>query len=230
MKAKDDTAKVLGETVFKGGVEDVEELEAEDPMLEQPIEDIETINNQMTSQQKVDAEAALDQLEKADEEFAGEEEKDAAVETVLASRGQSMKDIDTNGDGLLDEQEIQNEIQGDMGKVEEINMMQQMHDEKKGLAHLVKALDTNKDGELTMREMFGNPELWSVDPKAPKEEKKEQETLLNTLFKTADENADGKLDVNELFVFHNIQTLANTEPTEYFKVDITSQHMHNMGF
>ena len=40
VKAKDDTAKVLGETVFKGGVEDVEELEAEDPMLEQPIEDI----------------------------------------------------------------------------------------------------------------------------------------------------------------------------------------------
>jgi hypothetical protein len=27
VKAKDDTAKVLGETVFKGGVEDVEELQ-----------------------------------------------------------------------------------------------------------------------------------------------------------------------------------------------------------
>jgi hypothetical protein len=31
-----------------------------------------------------------------------------------------------------------------MGKVEEINMMQQMHDEKKGLGMLIKALDTNK--------------------------------------------------------------------------------------
>merc|ERR1719171_957999 len=52
VKAKDDTAKVLGETVFKGGVEDVEELQAEDPMLEQPIEDIETINNQINPEQK----------------------------------------------------------------------------------------------------------------------------------------------------------------------------------
>jgi hypothetical protein len=89
-------------------------------MLEQPIEDIETINNQMTSQQKVDAEAALDQLEKADEEFAGEEEKDAAVETVLASRGQSMKDIDTNGDGLLDENEVSKEIQGASSRPESV--------------------------------------------------------------------------------------------------------------
>ena len=102
---------------------------------------------------------ALDQLEKADEEFAGEEEKDAAVETVLASRGESMKDIDTNGDGLLDEKEVSKEIQGDMVKVDEINMMQQMHDEKKGLASLIKALDTDKDGELTMKEMFGDPEV-----------------------------------------------------------------------
>ena len=52
VKAKDDTAKVLGETVFKGGVEDTEELQAEDPMLEQPIEDIETINNQMDAGEK----------------------------------------------------------------------------------------------------------------------------------------------------------------------------------
>merc|ERR1711865_1185964 len=165
-----------------------------------------------------DAELALDQLEKADEEFAGEEEKDAAVETVLASRGESMKDIDTNGDGLLDEKEVSKEIQGDMVKVDEINMMQQMHDEKQGLTTLIKALDQNKDGELTQKEMFGDPELWSVDPKAPKAEKKEQEALLTSLFKTADENADGKLDVNELFVFHNAQTLATTEPAEYFKI------------
>lgn len=106
MKAKDDTAKVLGETVFKGGVEDVEELQAEDPMLEQPIEDIETLNNQMTEDQKAQAAKAIDDLEKADEEFAGEEEKDAAVETVLASRGEKMKSIDQNGDGLLDEKEV----------------------------------------------------------------------------------------------------------------------------
>merc|ERR1719258_383956 len=31
VKAKDDTAKVLGETVFKGGVGDVEELQASQP-------------------------------------------------------------------------------------------------------------------------------------------------------------------------------------------------------
>jgi len=173
VKAKDDTAKVLGETVFKGGVEDVEELQAEDPMLEQPIEDIETINNQLTPQQKKDAELALDQLEKADEEFAGEEEKDAAVETVLASRGESMKDIDTNGDGLLDEKEVSKEIQGDMVK---------------------------------------------VDPQAPKKQKAIQNKMLKSLFGAADENADGKLDINELFVFHNVQTLATTEPKEYFKV------------
>ena len=37
IKSKDDTTKVLGETVFKDGVEDMEELEAEDPFLEQPM-------------------------------------------------------------------------------------------------------------------------------------------------------------------------------------------------
>merc|ERR1719258_359092 len=218
VKAKDDTAKVLGETVFKGGVEDVEELQAEDPMLEQPIEDIETINNQMNPDQKKKAEKALDDLEKADEEFAGEEEKDAAVETVLASRGESMKDIDANGDGVLDEKEVSKEIQGDMVKVDEINMMQQMHDEKKGLAELVEALDKTKTVILTMKEMFGDPQLWQVDPTAPKKEKAIQEKMLKSLFAAADENADGKLDINELFVFHNVQTLATTEPKEYFAV------------
>jgi ribosome-binding ATPase YchF (GTP1/OBG family) len=72
-------------------------VQAEDPFLEQPIEDIETINNDMTASQKKDVDKALDDLEKADEEFAGEEEKDAAVETVLASRKESMKNIDTHG-------------------------------------------------------------------------------------------------------------------------------------
>ena len=37
IKTKDDTAKVLGETVFKTGVENVEDLQAEDPFLEQPV-------------------------------------------------------------------------------------------------------------------------------------------------------------------------------------------------
>lgn len=64
---------------------------------------------------------ALNDLEKADEEFAGEEEKDAAVETVLASRNENMKNIDTNGDGVLDEKEVGKEIQKDMVKVDEIN-------------------------------------------------------------------------------------------------------------
>ena len=84
---------------------DVEELQAEDPFLEQPVEDIETINKDLTTDQKSKVDVALNDLEKADEEFAGEEEKDAAVETVLASRGESMKDIDANGDGVLDEKE-----------------------------------------------------------------------------------------------------------------------------
>lgn len=218
VKSKDDTAKVLGETVFKGGVEDVEELQAEDPMLEQPVEDIEIINNQIAAGDKAKVEKALDDLEKADEEFAGEEEKDAAVETVLAGRGDKMSDIDANGDGLLDEKEVSKEIQKDMGKVDEINMMQQMHDEKKGLAELITALDKNKDEELSLKEMFGDPQLWRVDPSAPKESAKEQQKMLTALFDLADENADGKLDVNELFVFHNAQTLATTEPKEYFKI------------
>jgi Ca2+-binding EF-hand superfamily protein len=218
VKAKDDTAKVLGETVFKGGVEDVEELQAEDPMLEQPIEDIELINNQIAGGDKAKVEKALDDLEKADEEFAGEEEKDAAVETVLAGRGEQMKNIDANGDGLLDEKEVSKEIQKDMVKVDEINMMQQMHDEKKGLAELITALDKNKDEELSLKELFGDPQLWKVNKDSNKSQQKIENKMLTSLFDIADENADGKLDVNELFVFHNVQTLSTTEPKEYFKI------------
>ena len=109
--------------------------------MEQPIEDIETLNKDMSATQRVKVDKALDDLEKADEEFANEEEKDAAVETVLASRKESMGNIDKNGDGVLDEKEVQGEISKDMVKVDEINMMQQMHDEKKGLSELIAALD-----------------------------------------------------------------------------------------
>merc|ERR1719409_415898 len=50
-----------------------------------------------------------------------------------------------------------------------------------------------------MKEMFGDPQLWQVDPTAPKKEKAIQEKMLK-------------------FVFHNVQTLATTEPKEYFAV------------
>ena len=40
IKSKDDTTEVLGESVCKSGVEDMEELEGEDPFMEQPIEDL----------------------------------------------------------------------------------------------------------------------------------------------------------------------------------------------
>lgn len=216
VKAKDDTAKVLGETVFKGGVEDVEELEAEDPMLEQPIEDIVDINNDLSPQQKADAHVALDLLAKADEEFAGEEEKDAAVETVLASRGDTMKQIDGNGDGVLDEKEVQTEISKDMVKVNDINFMQEQHDEKKGLASLLAILDKNKDGELTYDELFGkNHDAYQhASPQHPRYEKK----MLKAQFVAADANGDKKLDLNELFVLHNLQVLQSTEPKLYFKL------------
>ena len=38
IKSKDDTTEVLGESVCKSGLEDMEELEGEDPFMEQPIE------------------------------------------------------------------------------------------------------------------------------------------------------------------------------------------------
>jgi hypothetical protein len=53
IKSKDDTTKVLGETVFKSGVEDMEELEAEDPFMEQPIEDLGKDSAGLSTKQEV---------------------------------------------------------------------------------------------------------------------------------------------------------------------------------
>ena len=113
-----------------------------------------------------------------------------------------MNQIDTNSDGTLDEKEVQDEIQKDMGKVDEISMMQQMHDEKAGLAEFIKTLDTDKDGELSVAEMFGT----GIDPKTllsktvgltetKKNEAEANAELLKAAFEAADENQDKKLDL-----------------------------------
>ena len=63
-----------------------------------------------------------------------------------------------------------------MVKVDEINMMQQMHDEKKGLGELIKALDKDGDEELTQKELFGSSagklkdgDRYKPDQTAPKD-------------------------------------------------------------
>jgi len=91
-----------------------------------------------------------------------------------------------------------------------------MHDEKKGLGELIKALDTDGDGEVSQKELFGHKN-YKPDPGTPDDEKAIQMKMLDAFFNAADENADKKLDVNELFMFHNLQDLAGQEPKEYFK-------------
>jgi hypothetical protein len=115
--------------VFKAGVEDMEELEAEDPFLEQPIEDLAKDTEGLTSREQEELKVIQNQLKAADMQFETEEEKDAATEAVLASRQQTMKDLDVNGDGLLDKNEIANEIGADMQEADEVSMLQQMKDE-----------------------------------------------------------------------------------------------------
>ena len=105
IKSADDTTKVLGETIFKDGVEETEELEAEDPFLETPIENLGKESTGLTAKEQEELEVIQNQLKSADETFEEQESKDAATEAVLASRKETMKDLDTNADGVLDEQE-----------------------------------------------------------------------------------------------------------------------------
>jgi hypothetical protein len=137
IKSVDDTAKVLGESVFKTGVEDMEELEAEDPFLQQPIEDLEKDQAGLTADQTQKLALAEKELRDADHEFEKEEENDAATEAVMASRKQTMANIDTNADGVLDEAEISSEIGKDMKEADQISMLQQMKDEKNGLNKII---------------------------------------------------------------------------------------------
>lgn len=71
-------------------------------------------------------------------------------------------------------------------------MMQQMHDEKKGLGELIKALDTDGDGEVSQKELFGHKN-YKPDPGTPDDEKAIQMKMLDAFFNAADENADKKL-------------------------------------
>jgi Ca2+-binding EF-hand superfamily protein len=191
IKSKDDTAKVLGETVFKSGVEDMEELEAEDPFLEQPIEDLEKDSNGLDANEEEGLKAVEEELKEADVQFEEEEGKDAATEAVFASRDQDMKDLDTNADGVLDTKEVANEIDEDMKEADEVSMLQQMKDETPALKHLVRIFDKNGDGELSFKELFGR-------------ENEKNMKKYSAEFKMADQNEDGKLDVEELFDLHNM--------------------------
>jgi Ca2+-binding EF-hand superfamily protein len=206
VKSKDDTTKVLGETVFKSGVEDMEELEAEDPFLEQPIEDLEKESTGLTAAEKAGVEEVEKELKAADIQFEEEEGKDAATEAVFASRNQDMKELDENADGVLDTKEISDEIKKDMKEADEVSMLQQMKDETPALKHLIKIFDKDGDGELTMQELFGR--------ESPENQKKYGEQ-----FKLADQNEDGKLDAEELFDLHNMVWMKHwIAPQAFFKL------------
>jgi hypothetical protein len=60
IKSKDDTTEVLGESVCKSGVEDMEELEGEDPFMEQPTEDLEKTEAVLSSPDMSDFDGMLD--------------------------------------------------------------------------------------------------------------------------------------------------------------------------
>lgn len=203
IKSVDDTTKVLGESVFKSGVEDMEELEAEDPFLQQPIEDLEKDESGLSTAQTQLLEKAEKELRDADQEFEEEEEHDAATEAVLASRKETMKDIDSNADGVLEEGEISAEIGKDMQEADEVSMLQQMKDEKTGLDDIIQVFDKDGDKELTEKELFGG-------------ESAEKQKQYDDLFNAADQNQDGKLDEEELFDMHNFNWMKDADPEGYF--------------
>jgi Ca2+-binding EF-hand superfamily protein len=215
IKSVDDTTKVLGETVFKDGIEEMEELQAEDPFLEQPIEDLEKETEGLTAKEKEELKVIENQLKSADEKFEEEESHDAATEAVLASRKQTMKDVDTNADGVLDEGEVEKEINTDMQEADEVSMLQQMKSESKGLQHLVALFDKNGDGALSFKELFGR------EPKA-------MQKMYQPLFKAADQDGSATLDAEELFDLHNLRWLAHwTQPKAFFQLK-ARDHLDSM--
>jgi Ca2+-binding EF-hand superfamily protein len=206
IKSKDDTTKVLGETVFKSGVEDMEELEAEDPFMEQPIEDLGKDSAGLSTQQEGDLADVEKDLANADEQFEEGESKDAATEAVLSSRDQDMSELDANHDGMLDVNEVKNEIDHDMKETSEVSMLQQMKLETPALKKLIAIFDKNGDGELSFQELFGKES--SAKQKVHQEE-----------FKIADQNADGNLDTEELFDLHNRMWMQRwLEPQMFFNM------------
>eukprot|EP00935_MAST-01C_sp_MAST-1C-sp1_P002230 g2230.t1 len=206
IKSKDDTTKVLGETVFKDGVEDMEELEAEDPFLEQPIEDLAKDSKGLTATEKKALAGVETELKEADKNFEEEEAKDAATEAVFSSRDQDMKQLDENGDGVLDNKEVAKEIDHDMKEADQVSMLQQMKLETPALKHLIAIFDKNGDGELTFDELFGRE-----SPAKQKEYK--------AAFEMVDQDKSKSLDVQELFDLHNQMWMKRwIEPKMFFKM------------
>ena len=169
-------------------------------------EDLAKDSKGLTATEKKALAGVETELKEADKNFEEEEAKDAATEAVFSSRDQDMKQLDENGDGVLDNKEVAKEIDHDMKEADQVSMLQQMKLETPALKHLIAIFDKNGDGELTFDELFGRE-----SPAKQKEYK--------AAFEMVDQDKSKSLDVQELFDLHNQMWMKRwIEPKLFFKM------------
>ena len=138
------------------GAKEIEMEHMTDKMMEDPVsKGIENTNGDLNTNEQSGVMKAETEMQKGVEAVEQPEPPETKTEVEFALNKEHMEQFDKNGDGLLDASEITAEIKAAMEVMKVVNKKKSKLAEKKGLTDLIRALDTNKDGKIQIKELSG---------------------------------------------------------------------------
>lgn len=140
---------------------------------------------EVTPHEKAHIKTDEQEIRSADAVTLKADEAEIPAETVMSMKAENMKDLDTNGDGVLDQKEITAQLVKIMSTLNVFKEAKLRLAEKPALKNLFKTLDKDHDGYLDEEEVLGSGSVGSSSS--------------STFEQLADQDGDGKLDLNELF-------------------------------
>lgn len=208
---KDKTVKALAKTVFSTAAAGIEKIQEGDPMLSGTMKEISHEHLGLSAGQLHDLKHSEAHLKAIEADY---NPNQIPAEVVFAMKKETMKKVDSDGDGLLSQAEVSAQLMRIMPTVDKMDGLKKKQEELHLLTDIMHHLDKDKDKELSKSEVF---------PDAPKD--KVHAKLQDMQFKLADENHDSKLNEGEFFLFNHPEYSDNKEA--YFSLK-AEDHMASM--
>jgi Ca2+-binding EF-hand superfamily protein len=222
LPAVSQSVKGLGATVIADAVRDVSKEEAAQHKHD---------NKALQAAIKIDAPglkpAERERLEQAESSIELERKQSASGhaltnDVLFTMRNERMKDVDKNGDGMLDSKELGKQIHKAWRGVQHLRTAELRAKEKPNLQEFIKGVNNyitqGRKGKKTVTEkdlthLLGDGTLPNDVPVDDKLVNGNGERS-KALFKYADGNHDGELDEDELFAFFNPSEVAEESDSE----------------